>query len=152
MLMDSPNSDNLYYYYNRIVIIGQSVYLNKIMAMNTACTTNPTPIVTVFKLSLSTTARANSKTKPAQVNSTMSRFGVRSLSPVISANKVGIVAQCRTTAANHCRVSAEILGSCAESQTDVDFKMLSSFTIIFCFLSKRCVDQSWPHGVCPIGG
>ena len=67
-------------------------YLNKIKAISTACTIKPRPIVMMFSRSLSTTARKNIRTNPAQANSTMSKLGVRSESPVIKASKVGMVA------------------------------------------------------------
>lgn len=76
--------------------------------MSPACAIKPTPIVMTFSMSFSTTARKNSNTRPDQRNATTSRPGTRSDSPVISARRVGMVAQCNTMAANQPRVSAEI--------------------------------------------
>ena len=75
--------------------------------MNPACSIKPKPMVMMLSMSLSTTARKNSNTKPPHKNKIMSKPGVRSLSPVIKAKKVGKVAQCSTMAANHPSVSAE---------------------------------------------
>ena len=70
---------------------------------------NPKPIVMMFRASLSTTALQNIKNKPAHMNRTRSRFGKLLLSPVIKAISAGMVAQCITIAANHPKVSADIL-------------------------------------------
>lgn len=118
--------------------------------MITACTTKPAPMVTVLRISRMTTARLNNNTRPAQVNSTMSRFGVRSLTPVISAINVGMVAQCNVRAVSHCSVSADTRGNCVLSHVVMQLKILLSWVIIFCFLSKRYGVQSWPPWVCPI--
>ena len=85
-------------------------HLNRITAIRLACTINPTLIVIMFKVSFNTIARPNNKNKLVHKNMTMSRLGVRSLSPVIKASSVGIVAQLITTMANHPKVSALILG------------------------------------------
>ena len=75
--------------------------------MNPACSMNPNPMVMMFSMSFSTTARMNNSTRPLHKNKMMSRLGVRSDSPVMSARKLGRVAQCNTMAANQPNVSAE---------------------------------------------
>jgi hypothetical protein len=75
--------------------------------MHPACSIKPNPIVMIFSMSLSTTARKNNSTRPPHRNRIMSKPGVLSLNPVIKAKKVGKVAQCNTIAANQPRVSAE---------------------------------------------
>jgi len=75
--------------------------------MHPACSIKPNPIVMILSMSFSTTARKNSRTKPPHKNRIMSKPGVLSDSPVISARKLGKVAQCRTMAANQPSVSAE---------------------------------------------
>ena len=75
--------------------------------MHPACSIKPKPIVMMFSMSFSTTARKNNSTKPPHKNKIMSKPGVRSDNPVIKAKKVGKVAQCSVMAANQPRVSAE---------------------------------------------
>ena len=75
--------------------------------MHPACSMKPNPMVIIFSMSFNTTARKNSRTNPPHKNRIMSRPGVLSDSPVISARKLGKVAQCRTIAANQPSVSAE---------------------------------------------
>ena len=75
--------------------------------MHPACSIKPKPIVMMFSMSFSTTARKNNNTKPPHKNRIMSKPGVRSESPVIKAKKLGKVAQCNTIAANQPSVSAE---------------------------------------------
>ena len=126
-------------------------YLNKIMAINTAWVIKPTPMVMILSISRSTTARMNSKTKPAHINSTISKFGTLSLSPVSKASRVGIVAEWIKTTANQPKVSALTLGKCCSNQVLAKFKNSSNLIIIFC-PHKKCVSQIWPLVVCPIAG
>ena len=106
------------------------------MAISTAWVINPAPMVIMFRASLSTTARINSRTNPAHINRTMSRFGTLSLSPVSKANKVGIVAQWIKTTANQPRVSALTLGKCCSNQVLTEFNNTSNLIIMFAPL--RC--------------
>jgi len=75
--------------------------------MHPACSIKPKPIVMMLSMSFSTTARKNNRTKPPHKNKIMSKPGVLSLNPVISARKLGKVAQCNTMAASQPSVSAE---------------------------------------------
>jgi len=75
--------------------------------MHPACSIKPKPIVMILSMSFSTTARKNSRTNPPHRNRIMSSPGVLSDSPVISARKLGKVAQCNTMAASQPKVSAE---------------------------------------------
>ena len=75
--------------------------------MHPACSIKPKPIVMMFSMSFSTTARKNNNTRPPHRNKIISKPGVRSDNPVIKAKKVGKVAQCSVMAANQPRVSAE---------------------------------------------
>lgn len=82
------------------------------------------PMVTMLKVSLSITARPKSNTSPAQIKNTTSTLGVRSLSPVSSANRVGMVAQCITMGANHPRVSADSFPKCCWKKFVIADRML----------------------------
>ena len=65
-------------------------------------------MVTTFSMSFWTAALTNNKVNPAQTNNTKSTPGRRSVSPAITANRLGIVDACNTITANQPNVSDEI--------------------------------------------
>ena len=118
--------------------------------MITAWVIKPSPMVMMFSMSFKTTALKNNKIRPAHMNMTMSRFGTVSLSPVSSASRVGMVAQCITTTANQPRVSALTLGKCCSNQALTEFNKASNLIIMFRFFPhKRCAFQFYLPVVYP---
>ena len=108
--------------------------------MNPACSIKPKPIVMMLRMSLSTTARKNNSTSPPHKNKIISKPGVRSLSPVIKAKKVGKVAQCRTMAASQPRVSAESFARLLLRNSRTAIMVMGNLKVIL-DLRKKCVVQ-----------
>ena len=108
--------------------------------MHPACSIKPKPTVMMLSMSLSTTARMNSNTRPPQRNRIMSKPGVLSESPVIKAKKVGSVAQCNTMAANQPSVSADSLAKLLARNSRTAMIVIGNLKGIN-VLRKKCGDQ-----------
>ena len=121
--------------------------------MHPACSMKPKPIVMMLSMSLSTTARMNSRTRPPHRNRIMSRPGVRSDRPVIKAKKVGKVAQCKTITASHPNVSADILCRCTSKNVFTD-SILNCISLSVKNMSANFFNSgqfpTWAHVVCMI--
>jgi len=108
--------------------------------MHPACSIKPKPIVMMLSMSLSTTARKNNSTKPPHKNRIMSNPGVLSDSPVISAKKLGKVAQCNTIAASQPRVSAESVARLLLRNSRIATMVTGNLKGMIT-LRKKCDDQ-----------
>jgi len=113
--------------------------------MHPACSIKPKPIVMMFSMSFSTTARKNSRTKPPHRNKIMSKPGVLSLNPVISARKLGKVAQCNTMAASQPRVSAESVAKLLLRNSRMATIVTGNLKGII-MLRRKCDDQFYQFG------
>ena len=82
-------------------------YLKNIKTINTLWMINPTPIVITLSISFWTAALTNIKVNPVHINNIMSALGILSVSPAITANKLGMVAEWITITANQPKVSAD---------------------------------------------
>jgi len=114
--------------------------------MHPACSINPNPIVMILSMSFSTTARKNSRTNPPHKNRIMSRPGVLSDSPVISARKLGKVAQCRTMAANQPKVSADNVAKLLERNSRIAMIVTGNLKGMLT-LRRKCDDQFYQFWV-----
>ena len=74
----------------------------------------------MFNISFWIAALTNNKVSPVQTSKTKSTPGNRSVNPLITANKLGTVLACNTTAANHPNVSAEIAKKLIKKGKDVE--------------------------------
>ena len=126
--------------------ISTNFYLKKIKAINTDCIINPAEMVMICSMFLLTAAWANKQARPAQLNSTRSTVGILSLSPVSTANRVGIVAEWMKITANQPNIS-ELAGV-----TWVKNHCLSRLVMIDPWVDKRCVVRFWLLCLCSILG
>ena len=84
----------------------------------------PNPIVTTLSMSFCTAALTNNRVKPLHTKSTRSTAGILSVSPLITAKRLGMVAACNTITASQPNVSADMWLTLAVAQ-DLNSSMVS---------------------------
>ena len=82
---------------------------------------NPAPIVRTFTMSFKMAALTKKVTIAAQINNTRSIGGILSVTPAITARKVGISAECRRTIPNQPMDSAVLGRSLCSRKCLIEF-------------------------------